>query len=1045
MWLTRLAIRRPVLVLMAWVALGVVGLRLLWGMPVELLPNIEFPVVSVVTVYPGAGPEEVESAVTKPIEDAVGTVSGVREIQATSQEGLSLVLVQFVLGTDLAAATGAVREKLEAVRAQLPRDVVPPVVQRFSFSAFPILSLSLTSTARSPQQLRDLVDQRIKPRLEQLSGVANVSVIGGDVREVQVAVDRDRLQAYGLSLPQFTAALAQENLNVPAGDLREGSRQYTVRTLGAFTSLEDLREVRLALPGGGSVRVADVAEVRDGVAERTQLSRLNGRDSVTVLVRKAADANTIAVADATKRELDRIRRQYPDLRITVASDVSTFTREAVNDVFLALLLGIVLASAIVFLFLHEAVNTFIVFLAIPTSLLASFIVIASLGFTLNFFTMLGLSLAIGILVDDSIVVLENIHRHLEAGELPAEAALNGRSEIGLAAVAITLVDVVVFVPLGLSGGIFGQLLRPFGLTVATVTLTSLFAAFTLTPMLAARWLRRRTRYDEPKRAWTARLAEPVDRFYAWLDRGYGHLLRWALGHRGWVVLLGILSVGVVFPLASRLGFEFIPSVDQGVLTAEIEMPSGTNLSATSSAAARVEALLRRIPDVQDVITNVGTSGGGIGGAARTGPQFASLLVRLREDRRRSDRQIVAWLQRNPEANRIPGARVVYATANVAGPTAPVEVRLLGDDLAILARAADAVAGRLRRVPGVRDVDISVRIGRPEIQVRVDRTRAAELGLSTAGITAVLRNALEGNTDTKFRTGGQEYPIRIRMVRDGHPLRPEDLPDVLIASFGSQPVYLRDVAEIVPGTGPTRIDRRNRQRVVSVTANLEPGAFAGNVNQLAARAIADIRPPGVVVEFGGQAQQIAEAGGTFAFALVLGVVLVYILLAALFESTFMPLTIMLALPLAWVGGILGLLATGKSLSIVSAIGFILLTGLVMKNSILLVDYTNTLRARGLDRTSAILQAGPTRLRPVIMTTLTVILSSLPVALEFGKGSELRSPLAWAVIGGLTWSTLLTLVVIPVTYTLLDDLRGWIRRPQEVGRVLTVAPRVEEAGH
>jgi len=1040
MGLTRLSIRRPVLVLMAWVALGVIGLRLLWAMPVELLPNIEFPVVSIVTVYPGAGPQEVESSVTKPLEDAVGTVSGIREIQATSQEGLSLVVVQFQLGTDLNAATAAVREKVDAVRAQLPREVLAPVVQRFSFSAFPILSLSLTSATRSPRQLRELVDDRLKPRLEQISGVANVEVIGGQTREVRIAVDRDRLQAYGLGLGQFTAALTQENLNVPAGFLKEGRREYAVRALGEFTSLEELRDLRLGLPGGGTVRLGDVEAVTDGVGERTQLSRLDGRESVTLLVRKAADANTITVAEAVKRELGRIRREFPDLQVTIASDASTFTREAVNDVFLALLLGIVLASVIVFFFLHDAVNTFIVFLAIPTSLLSSFVVIAGLGFTLNFFTLLGLSLAIGILVDDSIVVLENIHRHLERGELPAEAAYNGRSEIGLAAVAITLVDVVVFVPLALAGGVFGQLLRPFGLTVATVTLFSLFAAFTLTPMLAARWLRRRTGHEEPQ-GFAARLFAPLDRFYGWLDGTYRGLLSWALRHRAWVVLLGGLSVLFVLPLASRLGFEFIPSVDQGVFTVRLELPAGTNLETTEAAARRVEAVLRRIPEVETVITNVGTSGQ----QSQTGPQFAQLLVRLREERRRTDREIVAQLQQDPEANRIPGARVVYAAGNVAGPISPVEVRVRGEDLDLLSATADRIADRLRTVPGIRNVDVSVRLGRPELRVRMDRERAAELGLSTAAIAGILRNAVEGSTDLKFRTGEKEVPVRIRMVRGGQPLRPEDLGDVLLAVVSGRPVYVRDVARIEPGTGPTRIDRRNRQRVVSVTANLKPGSFAGNVNQLAARAIADLRPPGVVVEFGGQAEQIAEAGGTFLFALGLGVVLVYILLSALFESTFTPFAIMLALPLAWVGGILALLLAGKSLSMVSAIGFILLTGLVMKNAILLVDYTNTLRARGLSRTEAVLEAGPTRLRPVIMTTLSVILGSLPVALEFGKGSELRSPLAWAVIGGLAWSTLLTLVVIPVTYTLLDDLRGWVTmRVRGFRPTPGAAPHPEEAG-
>lgn len=1023
MWLTKIGIRRPVLMAMAWVALGVLGLRFLAGLPLELLPNIEFPVVVVATIYPGAGPQEVETLITKPIEEATATVAGIRTISSSSQENLSLVQIQFVLGTGLDSATGAIREKLEAVRATLPRDARAPVVQRFSFSAFPIMSVSVTGS-RTPQQLRDLADNTLKGRLEQISGVASVSVVGGEEREIQVNVDRDRLQAYGLSIAQVSAALVQENLNAPAGSITEGRRQVAVRALGEFRTLQDIRDARVPLLTGGSVRLADVATVADTVADRSQISRFNGNESVGLFVVRASDANTVAVADAVKRELARIEREYPDLAVAVVNDQSVFTRDAVNDVFLALVLGALLAVVIVFFFLHDAPSTFIISLALPTSLLSAFIVIAAFGFSLNFFTMLGLSLAIGILVDDSIVVLENINRHRAAGELPSEAALNGRAEIGLAAVAITLVDVVVFVPVAFSGGITGQLLKPFGLTVATVTLFSLFAAFTLTPMLAARWLRRRTADGEHRGSFTARLFAPADRFYQSLDRLYEGVLRWALGHRGAVILAGVLALVLVVPLMARLGFEFIPTPDQGLITATIEMPAGTNLATTDAVTHQVEARLRQTPEVQDILASVGTAGE----FAASGPQFANLIVRLRpkSERRRSDQDVLRELQRDPAATAFPGAKVVYAGAGVAGPGSPVNIRIAGPDLRQLNRVAAQVAERIRAVPGARDVDVSSRIGRPEQQVLIDRVRASTLGLSTAQISGILRNAVEGSTDAKYRSGGQEYPIRVRMTDNDRRLTTDDVPDVLLATVAGRPIYLKDVASVVHGSGPTQIDRRDRQRLINVTANVEPGYFAGNVNSAALAAIRDIHPAGVSISAGGQAEFISESGSAIGIALLLAVLLVYILLSALFESTFTPFAIMLALPMAWVGGILALVLTGKSLSLVSAIGFVLLTGLVMKNSILLVDYTNTLRARGRNRNEAIQIAGPTRLRPVIMTTLAVILGSLPTAMQFGEGSELRAPLAIVVIGGLIWSTLLTLLVIPITYTLLDDFRGWVGR-------------------
>ncbi|MBM3450298.1 MAG: efflux RND transporter permease subunit, partial [Armatimonadetes bacterium] len=1004
MTLTRLSIRRPVLIAMAWLALGVLGLRFLSGMPVELLPNIGFPTLSILTVYPGAGPKEVETLITKPIEDAVGAVPGIDSIQSSSQEGVSLVVVSFVLGTNLDRASADAREKLDAIRATLPRDARQPSLQRFSFAADPILRLTMTS-ARSSQQFRDFVDNTLKARIDQISGVANVTVIGGDRREIQVNIDRDRLQAYGLGINVVSQLLVAENLNVPAGSISEGRRQYSIRALGEFRSVEEIRNLRVGMPGGGQVRLGDFAEVVDTVSERTQISRLNTHESVGIQIRKTNDANTIRVVGAVKAELGRIERDYPEVRVTVVYDQSVFVREAISDVFLALVLGALLAIVIVWLFLPDAISTFIISLSLPTSMLTSFIVISSFGFTLNFFTMLGLSLAIGVLIDDSIVVLENINRHIEMGETPTEAALNGRGEIGLAAVAITLVDVVVFVPIGIASGFIGQLFRPFALTIASVNVVSLFSAFTLTPMLAARWMRRRTSADAHRTG----LAERFERVYKKWDNGYRGVLAWALGHRAIVLAIGLAAVVVVFPLSSRLGFEFISSPDQGIFGVTIEMPAGTNIETTDAVAKLVEKQLAARTDVEDVVTAVGTKN-----LQQSGPQFANLIVKLVEKHHRQrDTEIIRELQNDPAANRVPGAKIVYAPLGVGPPGAPLNLRVSGSDLDVLTRVAAQISDKVRAVPGTRNVDVSTRIGRPELQIVVDRVRAAEVGLTTGQITGVLRSSIEGNTDAKFRSGGEEYNIRLRMFDRGSKLDTQDVPDVLIGSVGGQPIYVRDVTRILNRTGPTQIDRLDRQRVVDVTGYIQAGFVSGNVVAAAQRAAREVPlPPGVRWTAAGEAEFLRESGETFAIALLLGIVLVYILLAALFESMFTPLAIMLMLPTALVGGILALLVTGKTLSMISAIGFVLLTGLVMKNSILVIDFTNTLRARGRSRLDALLEAGPTRLRPVLMTTLAVILGSLPTAWEFGEGAELRSPLAIAVIGGMIWSAWLTLLVIPV---------------------------------
>jgi len=1008
-------------------ALCVLGYQSYRLMPVELFPRIDFPFVSVVTTYSGAGPREIETLISKPIEEAVSSLNGVKNVQSSSQEGLSVVGVEFKVGTELDNAANEMRSRIEAVRARLPREVQPPVLIKASVSAIPVLVFGV-SGSRPAFEIRQLAEDRIKDRLAKVAGVASVSVVGGQQREIQVEVDKTRLQSYGLSIMQVAQALTAENLNVPSGGIREGRLEYAVRTVGEFKALEDMSNVRLTTPGGVPILLRDIARVHAGFAERTELSRLNKRESVGIVVLKQADANTVQVVDGLKGEMAQLKTELPkDITTSVAYDQSNFLKESLADVRLSLALGALLAVVVVYLFLHNFRSTAIIALAIPTSMLAAFTPLAFAGFSINMMTLLALALSTGILVDDSIVVLENIHRHLDMGEVPRDAALNGRSEIGLAALAITFTDVVVFVPIAFMGGIVGQFFRQFGLTVATVTLFSLLVSFTLTPMLASRWFARRQRGDDiDGHGLGGRIFARFDMFYTQLDARYRGILAWALEHR-WVIIVGGIAALLPSLLAAGfLGFEFLPSADQSQFSVTIETPAGTNLATTNRVVAQVEDILAKRPEIEAMFTTVGSTAGAVSfGASRQGANSANISVTLveRAKRTRSDRQIIAALRR--ETAGIPGAKLRFETQSFGPAGAPVQIGVLGEDFNTLNRVASSIAERVKRVPGALDVDTSWRVGRPELQVQVDRLRAASLGLSTGMVAATLRTAIQGSTDTKYRTGGQEYDIRVQLP-ESERQAPEDVASILIAVTDGHPVYVKDIATVNFATGPTEITRRDRQRMVVVSASLAPSANFGTVQREISKQIADVPLTGVRLLWTGQAEQLAESSGQLGQALLLSIILVYILMAALFEGFLSPFIIMFSLPMALVGAILALLIGGKTLSIISMIGIIMLMGLVTKNAILLVDYTNTLRARGHSRRDAIVEAGPTRLRPILMTTLAMIAGMTPTALALGPGGEFRSPMAVAVIGGLIWSTLLTLVVIPVVYTFIDDLSRFISR-------------------
>lgn len=1136
MGLTRLAIKRPVAIIMLIAALCVLGLQGFSRMPAELNPRIDFPYVSVFTTYPGAGPQEIETLISKPVEDAVGSVNGVKNITSVSQQGVSVVSIEFYLGTNLDVAASDVREKVDGVRRTLPEDAQAPTISKANTSSEPIMYLVMRSTGgRSSRDLRDLADNVVKDRLGQVPGVASIFITGGDVREVQVALNRDRLDAYGLTLSEVAQALRVQNLNVPSGRVTEGNRDYAVRVVGEFATVDEIRDLRLNFPGKNSapdktLRLSDLGTVTDTVFERTANATIaerpegdigarraaplpKGGDTVSLVVQKTSEGNTVEAAEGVKKQLEAVKNILPrDIRFTVTSDQSVRVHENLADVEVSIAIGAFLAVTIVFLFLHNIRGTFIVALAIPTSIVATFLVMYSLGFTLNTMTLLGLSLAVGILVDDSIVVLENIYRHLAMGETPEQAAINGRSEIGLAAVMITLVDVVVFVPIAFMGGIVGQFFRSFGVTVAVATLFSLLVSFTLAPMLASRWYKAGENVEDT----SSRFFGAINRFYRWLDLKYENALGWALKHRGTVIFSGNMALVLVIlwiagagkgagmlPVAVRLGlmllvggaliagfnllretrrarrpggrparfnpeplitagaaavavflvilasgrfgkpfgFRFAPGQDQAQVALTVELPAGASLAATTRVLNQVEDRVRDIPEVKFIETSAGSSrAGGFQGGGSTGTQYGQIRLTLTDKEGNLDR-ILFWKDRSALRKRsdvdvaeqvrarvkdIAGAQIrTTEVSGFGGAAAPVQIEVVGPDLPELVRVSNAMQETLRKIPGVLSPDTSYDAARPEVQVILDRERAASFGFSVQQVSQALRDAIEGNIDAKFRSGGEEYDIRVQYDRLNR-AAVSDVGSVVIGTRGGQPIRVSDVAKTIEGRGPTKIDRKNRQRQIVVSAYLAPGKVIGNMQLVIEPEIKKIALGRAQYRWGGEANTQAEEFPFLFAALGLAILLVYMLMAALFNNVLYPFIIMLTIPQALVGGLLGLIVTNTPGSIIAMIGVIMLMGLVTKNAILLVDFTNTLRARGLSREDALRQAGPTRLRPILMTTLAQILGTLPVAMALGRGAEFRAPLGIVVIGGLLLSSLLTLLVIPCSYTVFDDISNFFAR-------------------
>ncbi len=1018
MWLADVSIKRPVFITMVTIALVVLGWISYGRMPVDLFPELNIPVVAVRTIYPGATPQEVETLVSKPIEQAVSSLSHVESVSSTSNESVSLVVAQFAMEYSTKEATDEVRQRVEAIRSSLPADIMDPDVLRYDPAATPIVSIAVADRRGTldPYRLRRLVEDEVVTRLQKAPGVASVTVTGGREREVHVDLILDRLQALGLPVQQVVAAIKGENVNIPGGRVPSGERERLLRLAGQFTSIAELASVPIVTPAGATVYLRDVAVVEDGYKEVRAKSRLNGRDGIIIFVRKQSGTNTVRVAEDVKARLREVERLFPQLELAVIDDQSVFTRESTVDVMVTLVLGGILAALVVFAFFRSVRNTLVTVAGMPIIVVGSFWFMSNLGFSLNMISLLGLSLSIGMLVDDAIVVRENIFRHTEEGEPPRVAASKATGEIALAVMATTLTIVVVFGPVAFTGGIAGRFLREFGLTIIIAVLLSLFEAFTLAPMLSAYFFK-----PTPKDVAAAMRQRGA---YGRLDRAYRFALAWALRHRAAVVIMGLLSLVASVLVMQSLERSFIRDLDRGNLTINLEMPPGTTLEQIDAAARRAEEIILARPETANVVSSIGSADGAV--------EKASLIVNLK------GRGLIDRFQRaiRPELAKLEGVRydvdlqanslagmLSAAAASVRG--RPLQVHIKGEDLESIDHASRQVMEALSRVAGVVDLDRSLKPGRPELRVEVDRARAADLGISAAQVGATVRSLVQGERVSRYTAEEHEVDITVR-------LREADRADVAaierlpLLSPKGRVVPLSAVARLEPGVGPSQIDRLDRQCAVTVGGSYLGRELGAIVNDARAELAKLDLPPGVDVEFGGTTEYMESAFSDLVFALGLAVVFVYMILASQFGSFVHPFTIMLALPLSFLGAFVGLKVTGQSLDMVGLIGIILLMGLVTKNSILLIDFTNTLRGRGHARDEAVLTAGPIRLRPIMMTTISTIIGMLPVALGYGAGGEVRKPMAIAVVGGMITSTLLTLLVVPVAYTLIDDLGRLARR-------------------
>jgi hydrophobic/amphiphilic exporter-1 (mainly G- bacteria), HAE1 family len=1021
MFLSDLSIKQPVLATMLAVSLVTLGAFSYKQLAIDQFPDVEIPVLTVQTLYPGAPPETVEREVTKRIEEALNTISGVRHISSTTTEGLSAVVVEFRLGVRIGNAQQDAQAKINAIRADFPKDMKEPVIQRIDFNAMPIVSVAVESSTADIKALSSLAEKVIKKRLETVNGVGQVTLVGLARREIQVLLDRDKLKAYGLTYAEAAAALQRDNLDMPAGKLEQGRQEPLVRVAGKIRSVDAFDRVIVASRNGSPIYLPQVARVVDGIEERRSASLIDGRPGLSLDIVKQSGANTVEVADAIEKSIEGLNAELPPhIRLRKVVDRSIFIRESVEDVQVTLVLGGILTVLIVFFFLNSWRSTIITGLALPVSVISAFIIMNALNFTLNIITLMGLSLAIGLLIDDAIVVRENIVRHMHAGADHYTAAREATAEIGLAVMATTFTIIAVFIPVAFMGGIIGRFFFQFGITVGFAVLISLYVSFTIDPMLSSRW------YDpaaDPKvpRSWFGRGLARVNGQVDKLQSAVAAVLRWSLRRRWAVVVVATAAILFSFSLFGKLGSAFMPNADPGQFQVSYKAAPGISLDRSVEIAQELEREIRRNAATEYTYVT-------IGGTAGKPINEGNIYIRLKPRKTRKHYSFLKTEVRQA-LTRFRAVRTSIEEADqIGGDVKPIQISVRGSDLQQLAPLSERLLAEVRKVDGASDVDTSEDAPQSEVRVAVNRNAASDLGLDLGVVAATMRGMVAGEVVSQFEDpDGDSFDVRLRVQRSDRTRAIDLLGLDLPAQGGRALVPASQVASLDTGAAPSKVRRRDLMREIRLSASTEGRSLGEVVADVKQRAAGLNLPAGYRIDYTGDSEEMMESFGYALQSLLLGVILIYAVLASQFRSFLQPFAIMLSLPLSLVG-VAGMLYLVKdTLNIMSIIGVILLMGLVTKNAILLIDFANVQRREGRSRTDALIMAARVRLRPILMTTLAMIFGMLPLAFEIGSGAEFRAPMARAVIGGLITSTLLTLIVVPVVYTYLDDLgtgfAGW----------------------
>ncbi|MPS64292.1 efflux RND transporter permease subunit [Chryseobacterium sp.] len=1026
MKLAEISIKRPSLVIVLFTILTLGGLLSYSMMGYELIPKFETNMVTISTVYPGASPSEVETSVTRKIEDAVGSLENVKKVESSSYESLSVIMVQLNTGADVNYALNDAQRKVNAILADLPDDADPPSLQKFSLDDLPIMTLSITSDKLNNKDLYDLLDKKIEPIFSRVNGVAQVDLVGGQEREIQVSLDEKKMQGYGLAIADVQQAILSSNLDFPTGALKTRTSRSTIRLSGKYRDVQEMNNLVVSNKNGAQVRLSDIATVFDTQKDVEKIARYNQNSTILMQIKKQSDANAVSVSELVQKTIAQVQDNYKTqgVKVNIVDDTTDFTLEAADHVIFDLFLAIILVAVVMLLFLHNIRNAFIVMVSIPVSLIATVIGMYLMGYTLNLMSLLGLSLVVGILVDDAIVVLENVYRHMEMGKSRIRAAYDGASEIGFTVTAITLVIVVVFLPIAMSSGLVSNILAQFCVTVVIATMLSLLASFTIIPWLSSRF---------------GKLVHltgknPFEKFILWFEKQLEKFTHWISGILEWCLkttLRRIMTVIVTFIILISsfmlvafgfIGGEFFPKIDRGQFLVQMELPKDASVEKTNQVTLAVEKYLREDKDVVDMITTVGQQSTGFGGAQATLYQSEIQVILVDKSERNESTDIKSAKIKRALEEKFTGVEFKTAPIGLMGAdNAPIEMVVTAQDNETANKEANRILELLKKVPGSVDAELSTDSGSPEVQVNIDRDKMASLGLNLASVGQTMQTAFSGNTDGKFRAGEYEYDINIRFG-DANRQSIDDVRNLMFTNPKGEQIRLSQFAEVKMGSGPSLLERRDKAPSVKVKSKVVGRPVGDVANEWADQFMNNekTKPAGVTYIWSKDMENQTEGFGTLGIALLAAIVLVYLVMVSLYDSFVYPFVVLFSIPLALIGVMVILAITGNSLNIFTMLGMIMLIGLVAKNAIMIVDFANMRKAAGANTHDALIQANHARLRPILMTTIAMIFGMIPIAIAKGAGAEMNNGLAWVIIGGLTSSLFLTLIIVPVVYSLFDSI-------------------------